>query len=95
MLVRLESVNREKSAYLFGFLQSEAAYRQIASVTYGGSIPHFDEAGVSQVVVPLLDQALASKIVADVLAAVDARDEALTAERGARLEVEAAIEEAA
>lgn len=95
MLVRLESTNREKSAYLFGFLQSEAAYRQIASVTYGGSIPHFDEAGISQVVVPLVDEALASKIVADVLAAVDARDEALAAERGARSEVEAAIEEAA
>lgn len=95
MLARLNSVGREESAYLFGFLQSVAAYRQIASVTYGGSIPHFDVAGISQVILPLFDRQSISTIVTDVLAAVDARDDALSAERAARALVETAIEKAA
>ncbi len=92
MLVRLESRSREDSAYLFGFLQSEAAYRQIASVTYGGSIPHFDESGISRVIVPLLNDEERSAIAKAVLEAVDARDEALSDERTAREMVETAIE---
>lgn len=92
MLVRLNTDSVERSAYLFGFLQSDAAYRQIACLPYGGSIPHFDEAGIASVMMPLLDEQ--STIEDLVLGAVRARDRALSAEREARRIVEQAIEEA-
>lgn len=92
MLVRLNTPSLARSAYLFGFLQSEAAYRQIACLTYGGSIPHFDERWISTVVVPLLPNE--DEIGQQVLAALDGRDTALEREREARALVERAIEEA-
>lgn len=95
MLVRLQSDNIRKDAFLFGFLQSDMAYKQIACLTYGGSIPHFDEAGISTVLMPLFDDATFNEIADDVLWAVDARDRALANEKKARLIVEDAIEEMA
>lgn len=92
MLVRLRAETREDTAYLFGFLQSDAAYRQIASLTYGGSIPHFDEAGIATVVLPLLSPKDRQEIAQQVLTAVSNRDDALDAERGARALIEDAIE---
>lgn len=96
MLCRLRTSEREKTAYLFGFLNSKAAQTQIRVLTYGGSIPHFDEAGISTVVVPLLgDDVHVEAIGKRVLRALDGRDEALALERQARAVVERALEEAA
>lgn len=94
MLVRLQSDNLKKDAFLFGFLQSEMAYKQIACLTYGGSIPHFDEAGISTVLMPLFDEDTFNQIAEDVLWAVDARDRALENEKLARQLVEESIEAA-
>ncbi|PMH08662.1 methylation-associated defense system restriction endonuclease subunit S MAD5 [Vibrio lentus] len=93
MLVRLQSDNLKKDAFLFGFLQSDLAYKQIACLTYGGSIPHFDEAGISTVLMPLFDENTFNQIADDVLWAVDARDRALENEKRARRLVEEAIDE--
>jgi type I restriction enzyme S subunit len=95
MLVRLQADSLDKTAYLYGFLQSDAAYKQIASLTYGGSIPHFDEAGISTVVMPLISDDEQTEISKAVLSSVEARDDALSAERSARRMVESAIEEGA
>jgi type I restriction enzyme S subunit len=95
MLARLRAETKEDTAYLFGFLQSDASYRQIASLTYGGSIPHFDEAGISTVVVPLFGAEERREIAKEVLSAVTARDDALDAERTARAMIEDAIEKGA
>jgi type I restriction enzyme S subunit len=95
MLVRLRTEVKEDTAYLFGFLQSDAAYRQIASLTYGGSIPHFDEAGIASVVLPLFPPSERRVIAQQVLTAVASRDDALDAERDARALIEDAIEKGA
>lgn len=95
MLVRLRAETKEDTAYLFGFLQSDAAYRQIASLTYGGSIPHFDEAGIASVVLPLFSPKERRNIAHRVLTAVANRDDALDAEHKARALVEDAIEKGA
>lgn len=95
MLVRLSAPTRDETAYLFGFLQSDAAYRQIASLTYGGSIPHFDENGIASVVLPLLPANERREVSEHVLAAVRNRDDALDAEREARALVEDAIRKGA
>jgi len=95
MLVRLRADTKEDTAYLFGFLQSEAAYRQLASLTYGGSIPHFDEAGIASVVLPLLPPRERLDIAQQVLTAIANRDDALDAEREARALIEDAIEKGA
>jgi type I restriction enzyme S subunit len=95
MLVRLNAKDEESTAYLFGYLQSDAAYRQIASLAYGGSIPHFDAESISGVIVPLFDPKERQRISADVLSAMEARDDALTAELQARAMVEEAIERGA
>lgn len=95
MLVRLKSEAKEDTAYLFGFLQSGVAFRQIASLPYGGSIPHFDEAGIASVILPLLPSNERREIARRVLNAVESRDEAHDAEREARGLVEMAIEKGA
>lgn len=94
MLVRLRTREPVETAYLYGFLQSEAAYRQIAVLTYGGSIPHLDEAGIGSVVVPLPGERDVRIIGEMVLRALTERDEALDMEKAARALVERAIEEA-
>jgi type I restriction enzyme S subunit len=91
MLVRLRCDDRNDTAYLFGFLQSKLAYAQLARLPYGGSIPHFDEHGVSGVVVPLLKDESRQRISETVLAATSQLDEALTLEWEARTIVEQAI----
>ena len=93
-MVRLRSQSLESTAYLFGFLQSDAAYRQLAVLTYGGSIPHLDVAGIKSVIVPLLGAGESEQIGAQVLQAVDGRDQALTLDREALALVERAIEDA-
>lgn len=95
MLVRLRASTEAATAYLFGFLQSGAAYRQIASLPYGGSIPHLDEAGIATVVIPVLANDDQRTISQQVLSAVTDRDDALALERSARAIVESAIEKAA
>ena len=94
MLVRLRTLDATLTAYLFGFLQSEAAYRQISVLTYGGSIPHLDTSGISTVVVPLLESDERFAIGERVSAALNDRDDALDFETKARLRIESAIEEA-
>ena len=94
MLVRLRAQSLECTAYLFGFLQSDTAYRQLAVLTYGGSIPHLDVAGIKSVIVPLLADEESEQVGAQVLQAVGGRDQALTLERNARALVERAIEDA-
>lgn len=95
MLVRLRAKTLEDTAYLYGYLQSNAAYKQIASLTYGGSIPHFDEAGMSTVLVPVLEKGLRKQLAKKTLQAVQNRDHALVLDRKARTLVEQAIEQAA
>lgn len=95
MLVRLRAKTEEDTAYLFGFLQSNAAYRQIASLAYGGSIPHFDEAGIASVVMPLLPRSERRKLAQQVLTAITSRDDALDAEIKARSLIERTIENGA
>ncbi|MET3441588.1 type I restriction enzyme S subunit [Variovorax paradoxus] len=91
MLVRLVVKDLSRAAVLFGFLNSRIAYNQIACLTYGGSIPHFDEAGIRTVLMPRLDDERAQSISRRVLEAVGARDEALGLELEARREVEDTI----
>ena len=95
MLVRLRAETKEDTAYLFGFLQSDVAYRQIASLAYGGSIPHFDETGIATVVLPLFPPSERQKLAHQVLTAVASRDDALDAEHEARALIESAIEKGA
>lgn len=95
MLVRLNAKTKEDTAYLFGFLQSQVAYRQIASLTYGGSIPHFDEDGIASVVIPVLSDRERREIAHDVIASINCLDDALDAAREACTLVEGAIEEGA
>ena len=95
MLVRLNAKDPELAGYLFAFLQSEAGYRQIACLTYGGSIPHLDENGIATVVIPLMPEDEMRQISKTVIQALDDRDEALSLELEARKLVEKAIEEAA
>lgn len=95
MLVRLNAATKEDTAYLFGFLQSQVAHRQIASLTYGGSIPHFDEAGIASVVLPLFSPNERRDIAQQVLTAVTSRDDALDAEHEAHRLIEDAIEKGA
>ena len=94
MLVRLNTEDLLLSAYLYGFLQSDAAYRQIARLPYGGSIPHLDEEGISTVVVPLFSKGTAQELGQTVLNALENRDRALLLEREARQIIESAIKEA-
>jgi type I restriction enzyme S subunit len=95
MLVRLNAKDPKLAGYLFAFLQSEAGYRQIACLTYGGSIPHLDENGIASVVIPLMPDDEMRQISKTVINALDDRDEALSLELEARKLVEQAIEEAA
>jgi len=91
MLVRLVVKEQEKAAYLFGFLNSKLAYKQISCLTFGGSIPHFDEAAMKTVLVPRLGADREQAIAVKVLEVVSARDEALRLEREARKDVETLI----
>jgi len=93
MLVRLIVHDRERAGYLFGFLSSLLAYRQIACLTYGGSIPHFDVAGIKTVLVPRMSAEREAKIGRKVLEAMSYRDEALQLELDARSDVESLIDE--
>lgn len=95
MLVRLRAKSLEDTAYLYGYLQSNAAYKQIACLTYGGSIPHFDEAAISTVLVPILEDDVRKQLATKTLKAMQDRDKALVLEREARSLVEQAIEQAA
>lgn len=92
MLVRLICERLEDSAYLYGFLSSQAAYRQIRVLPYGGSIPHFDAHGISDVVVPIFESGLRSRISNAVLRACDLRDEAIEFDRKARAMIETAVQ---
>jgi type I restriction enzyme S subunit len=93
MLIRLRARTVEETAYLYGFLQSESAYRQIATLPFGGSIPNFSEAEMKTVLIPLLPTAERKAIGLTVLKAMKDRDDALSLELEARRLVEAAIEE--
>jgi type I restriction enzyme S subunit len=95
MLVRLRCDDVRDTAYLFGFLQSELAYAQIARLPYGGSIPHFDENGIASVVLPLIQQEKRDEVSDKVLAATAGLDQALMLEKEARQLVEAAIDRGA
>jgi type I restriction enzyme S subunit len=95
MLVRLNAEELSRSAYLYSFLQSDAAYLQIACLPYGGSIPHLDEGGIATVIVPLLPDNEMEKVSLAALAALESRDRALGMERKARRIVESVIEEVA
>lgn len=92
MLVRLIVKDRNKAAYLYGFLNSLLAYRQISCLTYGGSIPHFDVTGIKTVLIPRLAPEKEAEIAGLVLSAVAARDEALQLELDARDLVESLIQ---
>lgn len=93
MLCRLKTPEREMTAYLYGYLNSRSAQAQISVLTYGGSIPHFDEDGISTVVIPLIgDDAYRREIGQRILCALDNREKALELERHARTLVEQAIE---
>ena len=82
MLVRLRATTKEDTAYVYGFLQSNAAYRQIASLTYGGSIRTLTSLGIATVVLPLFGAEDRREIAAEVLAGVTARDDALDSSVG-------------
>lgn len=93
MLCRLKTPEREMTAYLYGYLNSRSAQAQISVLTYGGSIPHFDEDGISTVVIPLIgDDAYRREIGQRILCALDNREKALELERHARTLIEQAIE---
>lgn len=96
MLCRLRAADPRLSAYLFGFFASNVAYQQVRVLTYGGSIPHFDENGIRSVWVPLLGgERGAIKIGEELLDALRDRDAAWALEHQARSLVERIIEEAA
>lgn len=92
MLVRLRAHDQSLAGWLWAFLDSDPGYTLLRRLPYGGSIPHLDEAVTRSVVLPLAEDAEMRKVSADVLRALDQRDEALTLERRARRLVEEAIE---
>lgn len=91
MLVRLIVKDRKRAAYLYGFLTSLVAYRQISCLTYGGSIPHFDVAGIKTVLVPRLPEKDELEIAEKTLSVVQDRDDALILELEARKTIESLI----
>ncbi len=95
MLARLVIDDRQLASYVFGFLQSQTAYTQIATLPYGGSIPHLDESGLSTILIPLFSEEENAKIGTAVAEAINDQETALTLDRKARYLVEHAIEEAA
>lgn len=92
MLVRLNLHDPDLAGYLFAFLDSPAGYTLLTRLPYGGSIPHFDEAGIANVPIPLMDEEGMRAISQKVLSAFDARDEALDCELEARTIIESIIE---
>lgn len=94
MLARLLIDDRQLAFYVFGFLQSQIAYTQIATLPYGGSIPHLDESGLSTILMPLFSGEENAAIGTAVAEAISAQETALTLDRKARHLVEHAIEEA-
>jgi type I restriction enzyme S subunit len=91
MLVRLNTHNPELTGYLYAYIASLAGYRQIIKLPYGGSIPHFDEKGISGIPVPLLPEKEMLDLSVNVLSAFSARDEAYRCDLQARRVVEDAI----
>ncbi len=96
MLVRLYTKNVIQAAFLYTFLLSETSYRQVAALTYGGSIPHFDEKIIKDVLIPFeLDSEEIKEIGEISLKALEMRDNAQSFERQAIQLVENTIEAAA
>ncbi len=91
MLVRLSTHEPKLTGYLYAYIASLAGYRQIIKLPYGGSIPHFDEKGISGIPVPLLPVKEMLDISANVLSAFSARDEAYKCDLQARSMVEDTI----
>ena len=88
MLVRLNLKDPEIAGYLYAYIDSIAGYTQISRLPYGGSIPHFDEKGISSILVPLLPKEDILRISNMVLNAFEERDQALNFELQARKLVE-------
>lgn len=91
MLVRLNTHVPSMAGYLYAFIDSLPGYTLISRLTYGGSIPHLDEAGMASVPVPLLPDDEMQDINKIIISAFDARDEALDCELEARRLVESSI----
>lgn len=91
MLVRLNTIEPKLTGYLYAYIASLAGYTQITRLAYGGSIPHFDEKGISSIPVPLLDTDEMLLLSEKVLKALEARDEAHKCELRARQLVEDVI----
>ena len=80
--------NDEGAGYLFACLSSEYARRQLKARAYGSSIPSLDEARVSGVVLPRLDEGQMERLGRRAFAVRTDRHDAVTREREARAVVE-------
>jgi hypothetical protein len=76
---------------LYAFLRSHAAYTQIKSLPYGGSIPHFDAEGLGSIIVPRLPSSIEKQIADSTLAALEKRDKSFELEMKAAMILESAI----
>lgn len=96
MLVRLYANDSVKAAFLYAFLLSDTSYKQVAALTYGGSIPHFDENIIKDVLIPFELGSKEIEMIGEIsLKALEMRDNAQLYERQAIKMVEDAIEAAA
>lgn len=91
MLVRLKPSDPALAGLLFVFLMSKAGYHQMAALSYGGAIPHFDEDCMGEVVMPLFDAATNLAISKEAEAALSDRDKALDNDLEARARIERAL----
>ncbi len=93
MLVRVKATDEDLAGYLYAYLSSDVGYAQIIRLPFGGSIPHFTEHDIANVLIPLMDEDETKEINDSVLKAMRLRDEALKKELLARKLVEQAIKE--
>jgi hypothetical protein len=92
MLIRLFPKNVNLAGYLFAFLSSKTGYHQMAALTYGGAIPHFDETGMGTVVMPLFEEILMLDMSQRVETAMADRDIAIDLEVKAQTKLERAFQ---
>ena len=90
--IRVIAPDNATAGYVFACLSSEYARRQLKSRAYGSSIPSLDEARVSGVVLPRLDDDRLKALGLRAFAVRAARHEAVGKEREARSLVEHWIE---
>ncbi|XZE45220.1 methylation-associated defense system restriction endonuclease subunit S MAD5 [Pirellulaceae bacterium SH467] len=93
-LIRINTVNRNDSAYLFTLLSSSIGYRAVVRNAFGSSIPQLESAHLAQISIPWPEESIRRKIADPILESWDLEDAATDFDHEAIALVEKAIEEA-